>query len=66
MNITPISTGMISDTGTLQQIGIAMLSKQLDTATSTGDLLAASLSSMPAPVSEASVNGIGQSIDLRV
>ncbi len=66
MNITPISTGMISDTGTLQQIGIAMLSKQLDTATSTGDLLAASLSSMPAPVSEASVNGIGQNIDLRV
>ena len=66
MNITPISTGMISDTGTLQQIGIAMLSKQLDTATSTGDLLAASVSSMPAPVSEASVNGIGQNIDLRV
>lgn len=66
MNITPVSSGMISDTGALQQIGIAMLSKQLDTATSTGDLLAASLSSMPAPVSEASVNGIGQSIDLRV
>jgi hypothetical protein len=43
-----------------------MLSKQLDTATSTGDLLAASLSSMPTPVSEASINGIGQNIDLRV
>ena len=66
MNITPVSSGMISDTGALQQIGIAVLSKQLDTATSTGDLLAASLSSMPAPVSEASVNGIGQNIDLRV
>ncbi|MDY3873369.1 MAG: putative motility protein [Roseburia lenta] len=66
MNITPVSSGMISDTGALQQIGIAMLSKQLDTATSTGDLLAASLSSMPAPVSEASINGIGQNIDLRV
>ena len=66
MNITPVSSGMISDTGALQQIGIAMLSKQLDTATSTGDLLAASLSSMPAPVSEASVNSIGQNIDLRV
>ncbi len=66
MNITPVSSGMISETGALQQIGIAMLGKQLDTATSTGDLLAASLASMPAPVSEASVNGIGQSIDLRV
>ena len=66
MNITPVSSGMISDTGALQQIGIAMLGKQLDTVTSTGDLLAASLSSMPAPVSEASVNGIGQNIDLRV
>ncbi|MBC5685781.1 putative motility protein [Roseburia sp. AM51-8] len=66
MNITPVSSGMISDTGALQQIGIAMLSKQLDTATSTGDLLAASLSSMPTPVSEASINGIGQNIDLRV
>lgn len=66
MNITPVSSGMISDTGALQQIGIAMLGKQLDTATSTGDLLAASLASMPAPVSEASVNGIGQGIDLRV
>lgn len=66
MNITPVSSGMISDTGALQQIGIAMLSKQLDTATSTGDLLAASLSSMPAPVSEASINGIGQNIDLCV
>ena len=66
MNITPVSSGMISDTGALQQIGIAMLSKQLDTATSTGDLLAASLSSMPTPVSKASINGIGQNIDLRV
>ena len=66
MNITPVSSGMISDTGALQQIGITMLGKQLDTVTSTGDLLAASLSSMPAPVSEASVNGIGQNIDLRV
>lgn len=66
MNITPVSSGMISDTGALQQIGIAMLSKQLDTATSAGDLLAASLSSMPPPVSEASINGIGQNIDLRV
>ena len=54
MNITPVSSGMISD------------SKQLDTATSAGDLLAASLSSMPTPVSEASINGIGQNIDLRV
>ena len=66
MNITPVSSGLISDTGALQQIGIAMLSKQLDTATSTVDLLAASLSSMPTPVSEASINGIGQNIDLRV
>ena len=54
MNLTPISSSMIADSGALQQIGIAMLSKQLDTATSSGDLLAAS------------VNGIGQNIDLRV
>lgn len=66
MNLTPISSSMIADSGALQQIGIAMLSKQLDTDTSSGDLLAASLASMPAPVSEASVNGIGQNIDLRV
>lgn len=67
MNIPQISTGMIAQSGALQQVGIAMLSKQLDAATSDGAMIAASLASMPSPSLEASVNpAVGGNIDLRV
>lgn len=67
MNIPQISTSMIAQSGALQQVGIAMLSKQLDTATADGAMIAASLASMPSPSLEASVNpAVGGNIDLRV
>lgn len=67
MNLSQISSGMIDQSGGLQQVGIAMFGKQLDTATASGAMLAASLSSMPAPSLESSVNpAIGGNIDLRI
>lgn len=67
MNIPQISTGMIAQSGALQQVGIAMLGKQLDTVEASGDMLAASLASMPSPSLESSVNpAVGGHIDLRV
>ena len=67
VNIPQVSTGMIAQSGALQQVGIAMLGKQLDTATSNGAMLAASLASLPSPSLEASVNpNLGGNIDLRV
>ena len=67
MNISQISSGMIEQSGALQQIGIAMLGKQLDAATSDGAMIAASLSSMPSPSLESMVNpSVGGNIDLRI
>lgn len=67
MNISQISSGMIEQSGALQQIGIAMLGKQLDAATSDGAMIAASLASMPSPSLESMVDpSVGGNIDLRI
>lgn len=67
MNIPQISTGMIAQSGALQQVGISVLGKQLDTANANGAMLAASLAALPSPSLEASVNpAVGGNIDLRV
>ena len=67
MNIPQISTSMIAQSGAMQQVGIAMLGKQLDNADANGARIAASLASMPSPSLEASVNpAVGGNIDLRV
>ena len=67
MNISQISSGMIEQSGALQQIGIAMLGKQLDTANADGAMIAASLAAMPSPSLESMVNpSVGGNIDLRV
>ncbi len=64
MNIASITSPSIPDSGRMQQVGIAMLSKQIDTAESTGANLVASLNALPAP-SVASMTGVGQNIDLQ-
>ena len=67
LNLPSVSTGMIAHSGALQQIGISMLGKQLDTFEANGTMLAASLASMPSPSLEASVNpSVGGNIDLRI
>ena len=67
MTIPQVSTGTIAQSGAMQQVGIAMLGKQLDTVENNGDMLVASLSSMPSPSLESMVNpAIGGNIDLRV
>lgn len=67
MNIPQFSAGMISQSGALQDVGIAMLGKQLDAAEANGSILAASLSAMPSPSLESLVNpSVGGNIDLRV
>lgn len=67
MNIPSVSGSMIESSGAMQQIGIAILGKQLDVVESSGDLLSASLASMPSPALELSVNPhIGSNIDLRI
>ena len=67
MNISQISSGMIEQSGALQQIGIAMLGKQLDTANADGAMIAASLAAMPSPSLESMVNpSVGGNIDLRI
>lgn len=67
MTIPQVSTDTIAQSGAMQQVGIAMLDKQLDTVENSGDMLVASLSSMPSPSLESMVNpAIGGNIDLRV
>ena len=67
MNIPQISTSMIAQSGAMQQVGIAMLGKQLDNADANGAMIAASLASMPSPSLEASVSpAVGGNMDLRV
>lgn len=67
MTIPQVSTDTIAQSGAMQQVGIAMLAKQLDTVENNGDMLVASLSSMPSPSLESMVNpAIGGNIDLRV
>ena len=59
MNLPSVSTGMIAQSGALQQIGISMLGKQIDTFEANA--------SMPSPSLEASVNpSVGGNIDLRI
>lgn len=66
MDIPQLSTA-IAQSGAMQQISIAMLGKQLDTIESSGDMLTASLASMPSPSLESMVNpSIGGNIDLCV
>lgn len=66
MDIPQLSTA-IAQSGAMQQISIAMLGKQLDTMESSGDMLTASLASMPSPSLESMVNpSIGGNIDLCV
>lgn len=66
MDIAQLSTA-IAQSGAMQQISIAMLGKQLDTMESSGDMLTASLASMPSPSLESMVNpSIGGNIDLRI
>ncbi len=67
MTIPQVSTDTIAQSGAMQQVGIAMLGKQLDTVENNGDMLVASLSSMPSPSLESMVNpAIGGNIDFRV
>lgn len=64
MELTPVTSGMIAESGGMQQIGIAVLSKQLDTLEGSGDLLSASLSAMPTP--QIATPGLGSNIDIRI
>ncbi len=65
MNIPQISSSMISS-GKLQNVGIAMLGKQLDTVETAGDMLAASLAAMPAPSTTPVQPHLGGNIDIRL
>lgn len=66
MDIAMLSMNM-HQSMVLQQVGIAMLDKQLSVVEDVGDLLASSMSAMPSPSLESMVNpAIGGSIDLLV
>jgi hypothetical protein len=66
LDIASLSMSM-NQSKVLQQVGIAMLDKQLSNTEDVGDLLASSLTTMPSPSLESMVNpAVGGNIDMLV
>lgn len=66
MDIAGLSVHMIQSDA-LQQVGIAVLDKQISTAENMGSMIAESISAMPSPSLEALANpAVGNSIDILV